>query len=196
MRFLIEGADDFTQVIHIAVRSLCSCSRFERGGIAAAHHSGEYAYFEERDELLLGIDLTAGRRCGLHAPRGTQDTVTVEREQTGEEARSRCFWWRFQREHLYVAFANLQVVAMPGNGTLDDLPIHAGIAAKLILLRPFLKVEQIAEKLETLSLVQQPQSKRVAKMTLKNDRGLFQVRQHPRGIERILVWLTFESLHL
>ncbi len=33
-------------------------------------------------------------------------------------------------------------------------------------------------------------------MTLKNDRGLFQVCQHPRGIERILVWLTFESLHL
>ena len=110
-------------------------------------------------------------------------TIAVEREQTGEEARSRCFRCRLQGEHLYVAFANLQMVAMPGNGTLDDLPVHAGIAAKLILFRPFLKVEQIAEKLEGLCLVQQPQSKRVAEMTLKNDRGLFQVCQHPRGIE-------------
>ena len=55
-----------------------------------------------------------------------------------------------------MAFADLKMVAMPGNWTLDDLPVHAGIAAKLVLLCPFLKIEQIAEKLESLCLIQQP----------------------------------------
>jgi len=52
---------DFAQVVHIAVRGLCSCPSFERGGIPTAHHSGEYADLEKRDELLLGINLTASR---------------------------------------------------------------------------------------------------------------------------------------
>jgi putative heme iron utilization protein len=41
---------------------------------------------------------------------------------------------------------------MPSHWALDDLPVHAGIAAKLVLFWPFLKVEQIAEELESLRL--------------------------------------------
>ncbi len=159
MRLLIEGANDFAQVIHIAVRGLCSGSRFKRGRIATAHHAGKYADLEERDELLLGVNLTAGGRRRLHPPGGTQHAVAVEREKTREETWSRCFWGCLQGEHLNVALAHLQMIAVPGNGTVDDLTIYSGISAKLILLRPFLKVEEIAEKLESLRLAKKPETK-------------------------------------
>ena len=33
-------------------------------------------------------------------------------------------------------------------------------------------------------------------MALKDGRGLFQIHQHPRGIDCILIWLTLECFHL
>ncbi len=145
---LVERADDFAQVIDAAVRGLRARSGFERSGIASAHHARQDADFEKRDELLLGVDLAAGRGRGLQPPCRAQHAVAIERQQTGEEARPRCLRRRLQGEHLHVALADLQMVAVPCNRTLDDLPVYAGIAAKLVLRGPFFKIEEIAEELE------------------------------------------------
>ena len=140
---------------------------------------GQDAYFEERDELLLRVDLAARRRCGLYAPCRTQDAVAVERRQAGEEAWPRSLGRRLQREHLDMALANSKMVAVPADRTLHDLPIHAGIAAKLVLAGPFLQIEEVAEELEGLVLAQQSQANRTAEMALKDRRCLLKVRQHP-----------------
>src|ERR1700733_5661221 len=47
LRLLIEGTNNFAQVIYIAVRGPSSRSRFECCGIATAHHSSKYAYLEK-----------------------------------------------------------------------------------------------------------------------------------------------------
>jgi hypothetical protein len=46
------------------------------------------------------------------------------------------------------------MVAVPCDRTLDDLPVHSGIACELILTRPLLKIEEIAEELEGFVLTQ------------------------------------------
>ena len=60
----------------------------------------------------------------------------------------------FQREHLYMALSNRYVVAMPCNRALDDLPVNAGVAAELVALGPLFKVEEVAEKLKGVGLVE------------------------------------------
>ena len=158
MGLLIERADDFAQVIDIVVGSLRARAGFERSGIAPAHHARQYADFEKRDELLLRVDLAAGGGGGLHPPCRAQDTIAIEPQQTGEEAGPRSLRRGLQRKHLHMALADLEVIAMPRNRSLHDLPVHAGIAAKLVLFRPFFKVEQIAEELEGFVLAQKPQA--------------------------------------
>ncbi len=91
-----------------------------------------------------------------------------------------------------MAFANRDVVAVPCDRTLHDLPVHSGVAAKLVLLGPLFEVEKIAEKLEDFGLVEQTQSQRAAEMGLKNGCGLLKIGQHARGIDGVLLWLALE----
>ena len=53
-----------------------------------------------------------------------------------------------------MAFANLNVVAVPKDRTLDDLPIYSGVTAELVGGGPFFKVEQIAEELKRAVLIE------------------------------------------
>ena len=57
---------------------------------------------------------------------------------------------RLQREHLHMALADLEMVAVPGDRALHDLPVYAGIAAELVMFAPLFQVEEIAEELERL----------------------------------------------
>ena len=95
-----------------------------------------------------------------------------------------------------MALADLKVVAVPCNRILHDLPVHAGIAAELVLSGPLLKVEEIAEELEAFGLVEQPQPKRAAKMAFKNRRRLLKVGQHPRCVGGVLLRLALKRLDL
>jgi len=104
-----------------------------------------------------------------------QDAIAIEREQPGEEARPRCFRCRLEREHLDMALTNLEVIAVPCDRTLHYLTVHAGITAELVPLGPFFEVEEVAEKLKSLCLFEQPQSEGTTKMGLKDDRGLFKI---------------------
>ena len=148
LRFLVESTDHLAEVVDVVVRRLRSCSRFERSRVSATHHPAENSHFEERDELLLGVDLLASRRCRLHTPCGAKNAVTVESEQGGELAGARRFGCRHQGEHLHMPFAHLDMVAMPRNRGLHDLPVHTRVGAKLIVSGPLLQVEEIAEELE------------------------------------------------
>ena len=139
LRLLVERADDFAQVIDAAVGGLRAGAGFERGGIAPAHHARQHADFEEGDELLLRVDLAARGGRGLRPPCRAQHAVAVERQQAGEEAGPRCLRRRLQRKHLDMALADSQMVAVPCNRALDDLPVYAGIAAELVLQRPILQ---------------------------------------------------------
>ncbi len=123
---------------------------------------------KKRDELLLCVDLAAGRGGGLRPPCRAQHAIAVERQQAGEEAGPRCLRRRLQRKHLHVALADAQMVAVPCNRVLHDLPVYAGIAAELASLRPLFKVEEIAEKLEGAVLIEQPQPDGAAEMAFKN----------------------------
>ena len=148
--FLSSAADDFAQVIDADVRGLRAGAGFERRGIAPAHHPRQNADFEKRDELLLRVDLAASGGRGLHPPCRAQHAIAIEREQAGEEAGPRCFGRRLEGEHLHMAVADLEVIAVPRDRTLDDLPVHASIAAELVALCPLFKVEQVAEELKGL----------------------------------------------
>ena len=120
--------------------------------IPPAHHARQDPDFEERDELLLLVDLAAGRACGLHSPRCAEHAIAIQGEQAGEQAWPRCFGCGLQREHLDMSLPDLNVVAMPCDGTLHDLTVHARIAAKLPSASPLLKIEQVTEELEDIGL--------------------------------------------
>ena len=79
MDLLIESSDDFTEGVHARVCSAGTRARFERGGIAPAHHAREHSHFEKRDELLLGVDLLLRRSGGLGTPSGAQHAVAGKR---------------------------------------------------------------------------------------------------------------------
>ena len=81
-----------------------------------------------------------------HVVQSTLSQSSVSR--SGEEAGPRCLRGGLQRKHLDVPLADLHMVAVPGNRALDDLPIHARIAAKLVAAGPLLQIEEIAEELE------------------------------------------------
>jgi len=57
---------------------------------------------------------------------------------------------------------------MPCDWTLDDLAVYAVVAAELVTLCPFFKIEEITEKLEDFGFVQQTESERAAEMGLKD----------------------------
>ena len=117
-----------------------------------------HADLEKGDELLLRVDLLASRAAGLHPPCRAQHAIAVERQQAGEQAGPGCFWCRLEREHLYMAFADCYVVAVPCDRTFHDLPVYAGVAAELVALGPLFEVEEVAEKLKGLGLIEQTQS--------------------------------------
>ena len=127
-------------------------------------------------------------------PCRAQHAVAIERQQAGEEAGPRCLRRRLQREHLHMALADLHVVAVPCDWALDDLAVHAGVAAELVVAGPFFKIEEIAEELEGFVLAEQPQSKRAAEMPFENRRRLLQIGQHPRGVGGVLLRLALECL--
>ena len=54
-----------------------------------------------------------------------------------------------------MALPNLNVVAMPRNGALHDLPVYPRVAAKLTSAGPFFKIEKIAEELKDIALGEQ-----------------------------------------
>ena len=85
---LVERTDDLAEVIDLRVCGPGSCSGFERCEIMPAHDARQYADLEERNELLLGVDLTPRCRSGLGPPCRTQDAVAVEGHEAGEEAGS------------------------------------------------------------------------------------------------------------
>ena len=151
---LVERPDNFAEVVYVIVCGLRSRAGFQRGGIPPAHHARQNPDFEERDELLLGVDLAAGRARGLHPPRRAEDTIAVERKQSGKQARARRLWGSLQREHLDVPLSDLHMVAMPRDRTLHDLAVNTAIAAKLPSGRPLLKIEKVAEELEGLELAE------------------------------------------
>ena len=122
-----------------------------------AHHTRQYTDFEKRYELLLRVDLAAGGGSRLHPPCRAQDTIAIEPQQTGEEAGPRSLRCRLQRKHLHMALADLEVITVPRNRSLYDLPVHASIAAQLVTFCPFLKIEQVTEELEGFVLTQKPQ---------------------------------------
>ena len=47
-----------------------------------------------------------------------------------------------------MSFADLEMVAVPRNRVLHDLPVYASVATKLVFSSPLLQVEEVAEKLE------------------------------------------------
>src|SRR5271170_4112973 len=57
-------------------------------------------------------------------------------------------------------------------------------------------VEEIAEKLKGLALIEQPQSQRAAEMGLEDGRGLFKIGQHPRCSDGLFLWFALECLDL
>ena len=59
VRFLVERTDYVAQVVYGIVGSFGTGSGIERCRILPGHDAGEHADFEEADELLLLIDLTA-----------------------------------------------------------------------------------------------------------------------------------------
>ena len=85
----------------------------------------------------------------------------------GEQAGPRGFGRSLQCEHLDVPLSDLHVVAVPGDRTLDDLPVNACVAAKLPSAGPLLKIEEIAEELEGFVLAKQPQSERAAEVSFQ-----------------------------
>jgi hypothetical protein len=85
---------------------------------------------------------------------------------------------RFEREHLDMAFTDGNVVAVPCDRTLHDLPVYSSVAAELVARSPLFKVEEVAEKLKGLGLIKQTQSQRAAEVGLKDRRSLFKVGQH------------------
>ena len=91
-----------------------------------------------------------------------------------------------------MAFADRNVVAVPCDRTLHDLPVYSGVAAELVALGPLFEVEEIAEKLKGLGLIEQTQSQRAAEVGLKDRRGLFKVGQHPRCVDGVLLGLALE----
>src|SRR5260370_849939 len=113
---------------------------------------------ERRDDFFLRVDLAVRRRGRLYSPGRADDTIAVERKQAREQAWPGRFRRRLQREHLHTPLAHLEVIAVPCNGALDDLPVHADIPAELVTLRPFLKVEKIAEELERFVFANEPQT--------------------------------------
>ena len=132
----------------------------------------------------------------LFRSRRAQHAIAVECQQAGEEAGPRRFRRRLQREHLHKSLANFEVFAVPRHRALDYLPVHAGIAAGLVTLRPFLKVEQIAEELERFGPAKESQAQRTTEMTLKNDRCLLKLCKHPRCVGSMLLRLTLKRIYL
>jgi len=77
-----------------------------------------------------------------------------------------------------VTLADLHMIAVPCDGTFDDLAIHSVVASKLVAASPLFKVEQVAEELECVRLTHESQAERAAKMSFQQNRGLLKVRQH------------------
>ena len=48
--------------------------------------------------------------------------------------------------------ADLNMVAMPCNGALDDLTVNARVFTELVAIRPLLKIEEVTEELESFGL--------------------------------------------
>ena len=113
LRLFVERADDIAQVIDLRVGGARSCAGFKRGRVVSAHHARQHADFEERDELLLRVDLAARGGGGLGPPRRQQDAVAIERHQSREQAGPRRLRRRLQRKHLDVPAANGEMVAVP-----------------------------------------------------------------------------------
>jgi hypothetical protein len=95
-----------------------------------------------------------------------------------------------------MAFADCNVIAVPCDRTLHDLPVHACVAAEWVALSPLFEVEEVAEKPKDLCLVEQTQSQRAAEMGLKNGRGFFKIGQHPRSVDGVLLRLALERFGL
>ena len=66
---------------------------------------------------------------GRHVEHRTLSQSSVSR--SGEEAGPRRLRRGLQRKHLYISLADAEMIAVPGHGTLYDLPVYAGIAAEL-----------------------------------------------------------------
>jgi hypothetical protein len=64
---------------------------------------------------------------------------------------------------------------MPGDGTLHNLTIYAGIVAKLVGGSPFLKVEKETEKLKDMLFVEQAETDRISQMAIENRGGLLKL---------------------
>ncbi len=61
--FLVGRTDNLAEVIDVIVGSFRSRARIKRRAIPPAHYTLQNTNFEERDELLLGVDLAASCRC-------------------------------------------------------------------------------------------------------------------------------------
>ncbi len=61
------------------------------------------------------------------------------------------------------------------------------------LIRPLLKVEEVAEELEGFGLVEQLQAKRTAEMSFKERRRLLKLGEHPGCIDGVLLGLALEG---
>jgi hypothetical protein len=97
---------------------------------------------------------------------------------------------------LDVPLADLNVVAMPRDRTLDYLAVYARIAAELIVAGPLLQIEEIAEELEGFALPEQPEAKRAAEVSFQQCCGLLKVCQHPGSINSVLLRLPLEGFGL
>ncbi len=60
---------------------------------------------------------------------------------------------------------DLYVVAVPRHRALYNLPIHASVAAELVLAGPLFQIEQIAEELKGRVLSEHPESQRTAEVS-------------------------------
>ena len=196
LALLVERADDFTQVIHTAVGGSGPGPGFKRREIPPAHDARQHAHFEEGDELFLRVDLAASGGRGLGPPCRAKNAVAIEREQARKEAWPRRFGRRLEREHLHMAFAHAQMIAVPGNWVPDDLAVYAFVAAELAGSGPLFKIEEVAEEVECGTLVEQAQPERSSQVSHQNRGRLFKVGQHSRGAGGVLLRLLLECSDL
>ena len=77
---LVERTNDIAEIVNIVIGSPGSSARLQRGRVPSAHYAGQDTDFEERDELLLGINLAASGGRRLDAPCRAQHTIAIERQ--------------------------------------------------------------------------------------------------------------------
>ncbi len=158
LRLLVERTNDFAEVIDLRIGGARSGSGIKRREIPSAHHARQHSNFEERDELLLRIDLAARRGRGLRPPSRAQHAVAVER-RSPENRQGRDASGVVLSENIWTYLRPIVRWSLCHSTGLFTIWRSTPLSlSRSSVAGPFFEVEQIAEELIDLILLKQLQS--------------------------------------